>query len=410
VRAAATLLLAAAAWAQGTPLESGERKLEAEEYAGAVADFTRAIEGAPGDARAYAGRGKALQMLDKDEDALRDFSRAIELAKGPDPEVFVRRAISHWVLDHTEAAIEDCGKAIELAPRNSGAYYIRGEALREMREEAKALGDFDKALELEPKHFRALQARGETKEALRDFEGALGDFTRLVELDADDPFAFALRARTKMRLGMYEGALEDLDATFFNEGPADRDRGHHVTRARALLALGRKEAAEAELAKASAPPESADTFADRGRYYYDTGRAKEAAADLAKAVRMEPEAQDYARLFLFLARAKLGERPAAAGELRAHLDRRGTRDDWYARVAGFLCGALKEEDLLAAAKAGNPQVAIEQECEACFYAGAVRLLDGDAAGARPLLERCVATDVRTFIEHESARMALASMP
>ncbi len=152
-----------------------------------------------------------------------------------------------------------------------------------------------------------------------------------------------------------------------------------------------------------APPEA---LAETGRYYFDTGRAKEAAADFQTAVAADPAGQDYTRFYLFLARARLGERAVAAGELKAYVDRRAKTDDWYSRVAGFLCGSLKEAELFAAAKSGNPQLAIEQECEACWYAGAVRLLDGDAAGAKALFERCVATDVRTFIEYESAKAAL----
>jgi lipoprotein NlpI len=70
---------------------------------------------------------------------------------------------------------------------------------------------------------------------------------------------------------------------------------------------------------------------------------------------------------------------------------------------------MKEEALLAAAKSDNEHQAREQECEAGWYAGAMRLLDGDAAGAKPLLERSVATDVRNFIEYGSAKMALAAM-
>ena len=88
------VLLAAAAGAQGTPLESAEKKLEAGDYAGAVADFTRAIEGAQGDAQAYAGRGRALQLLDRDEEAIRDFSMAVNIAPKLDPVVLVWRATS----------------------------------------------------------------------------------------------------------------------------------------------------------------------------------------------------------------------------------------------------------------------------------------------------------------------------
>ena len=85
------------------------------------------------------------------------------------------------------------------------------------------------------------------------------------------------------------------------------------------------------------------------------------------------------------------------------------KDDWYGKLAAFLCDALEEEELLAAAKGPNDHRTRELSCEACWYAGAVRLLDGDAAGAKALFERCVATDVRHFTEHQSAKAALAAL-
>jgi tetratricopeptide (TPR) repeat protein len=407
MRSLVALLLVTAVGAQETSLEVGDRKLAAGDFEGALAEFEKAIKEDPGDHQGYSGRGRALQMLDRDADAIKDFSRAIDLV--PKAETFLLRAVSSCALGDNDAAIADCEKVIERVPGSPTAYLTRGHAFRGKREDAAALMDFDKALALAPMDAEALRCRGETNEALRHFRAAIMDYTRLTEADPGSPLAFALRGYTKARLADHRGALEDFKVALRAPFPRAPDRALHVACARARFALGQTEAAEADAARAVEPPARADVLAERGRYYFDTGRPKEAVADLSDAVAMDPKGQDYARLFLFLGRAKLGERALAAGELKAHLDGRKKRDDWYSRVAGLLCGRLKEEDLFAAAKSENPQLAIEQECEACWYAGAIRLLDGDAAGAKALFERCVATDVRTFVEYESAKMALAAM-
>ncbi|MFI5402288.1 MAG: tetratricopeptide repeat protein [Planctomycetota bacterium] len=400
-------LLASAALAQDMWLAEAEGKMEAGDYGGAAEAYGKAIEGAPGDARGYAGRARALQRLRRHADAVKDASKAIELAPKPDARSHAVRAFSYCMLLEYDKAIADCDRSIEIAP-SSFACRVRGDASHGKREEKDALSDYTRALFLDATDATALHRRGEVKQALRDFAGAIEDFTQLVALVPDSAVPSTMRGRARMYVRDYEGALRDFAEALGKEG--EQPRGAiHAARARALWALGRKEEADEEAARADEAPSPAETLAEVGRYYLDTGRAKEATASFQRAVTADPAGQDYTRLYLFLARARLGERPLAAGELKAYTDRRAGRDDWYSRVAGFLCGAVKEEDLFAAAASKNPQLALEQECEACWYAGAVRLLDRDNVGALLLFERCYVTEVRTFIEWESARMALAAM-
>lgn len=397
------LLLACAAWAQGVSLTEAEKKLKARDFAGALVEYDKAVAEAPEDPRGHAGRSAALRALGRLDEALAAVTRAIEVAPKPDARLFLQRASLQIAHGHQAAALADLAKGIELDSSMGILYRTRGDVRYRQHEYADAAGDYARACELDAQDLTALERLGQTKEALRDFEGAVKYYTLLVDAAPNHPRPFSMRGQAKLRLGDAKGAIGDFDAALYLN---ENEVGGYVSRARARLALGETEAADADAAKAGDPPAGADVFADRGRYYYDTGRPKEAVADLARAVQMDPQGQEYTRLFLFLARAKLGERAEAAAELKAYADGREKKDDWYARIAAFLTGALKEEEFLAAAKAENADLAREQECEACWYAGAARLLGGDAVGARPLLERCIATDVRTFIEYGSATAAL----
>ena len=76
----------------------GSAKAELKDYAGAIQDYTQAIELDPKDAVAYFWRGYA-------KNGLGDYA----------------------------GAIEDCTKAIELDPKFAGAYFNRGTVKNELR-------------------------------------------------------------------------------------------------------------------------------------------------------------------------------------------------------------------------------------------------------------------------------------
>jgi len=401
------MLLASTALAQDVPLAEAAKKMAAKDYAGALAEFDNAIKEAPKDASAHAGRAWALQALGRLDEALAASTRAIELKPGG--AYYQQRGYLQLARGDEAAAIADFTKGIEIDPGRTILYRARADVLRGQHDYAGAIKDYTKAYEMNPADINgtnALDGRGQAKEALRDFKGAIEDYTLLCNAAPQSPRPFSQRGDVEFALGQFKEAIGDYDAAVYND---EKDSHAYVSRARAKLALGDQKGADADAAAAVEANPDADAFSDRGRYFYDTGRPKEAAKDLAQSVQMDPKGQDYTRFFLFLARAKNGERAAAAAELKAYADSREEKDDWYSKVAAFLSGQMKEDAFLAAAKTANENQTREQECESSWYAGAARLLDGDAAGAKPLLERCVATDVRNFIEYESAKMALAGM-
>ena len=57
------LLLAAAAAAQGVSLSEGDKKMQARDFAGALAEYDKAVAEAPEDPRGYLGRAIALNVF-----------------------------------------------------------------------------------------------------------------------------------------------------------------------------------------------------------------------------------------------------------------------------------------------------------------------------------------------------------
>jgi hypothetical protein len=63
-----------------------------------------------------------------------------------------------------------------------------------------------------------------------------------------------------------------------------------------------------------------------------------------------------------------------------------------AMLGGFLTGRQTEEALLAAVKnASDAEAQRLRQCQGTYYAGVVRLLAGDRAGARELFRQCADT-------------------
>jgi hypothetical protein len=137
-----------------------------------------------------------------------------------------------------------------------------------------------------------------------------------------------------------------------------------------------------------------------GRAYlrYDQGAWAESLGDFRMALSLGSTREDYLRLRIWLLQAKMGERNAADQELSELLKSRNAlyAGVWEHQIAEYLACTRPENDLLI--KAGNRI----QECQAFFYIGSRRLVDGDADGAREFFGRCADTHQDNFREYRSA--------
>jgi len=148
----------------------------------AIRDYSKAIELDPKDAGAYYNRGTAFSKLSKHEDAIKDFNKAIEL--NPEyAESYYNRGNTHFKLNKHEEAIEDYNKAIELNPKSDLAYNNRGLAYSELNRYEDAIKDFNKAIELNPKDAEAYANRGiASLQANEDLDKAIEDFKHARDL------------------------------------------------------------------------------------------------------------------------------------------------------------------------------------------------------------------------------------
>lgn len=103
-------------------------------------------------------RGMALFASGRYDEALDDFSRAVEQDQG-NPKAFYYRAIVHRVRGDRTAALEDFNECLERDPFQFDPLLSRSQLFFAMGDREQALADCDGALSLHPDSSRALELR-----------------------------------------------------------------------------------------------------------------------------------------------------------------------------------------------------------------------------------------------------------
>ncbi len=108
-----------------------------------------------------------------------------------------------------DRAIADYDAAIQSDPRNSAAYFRRGNAWYEKKEYDRAIADYDASIRIEPGRASVLANRGGAKVAKGDYVQGIADANRALEIDPKLAPALLTRGIAKRRTGDLDGAIVD---------------------------------------------------------------------------------------------------------------------------------------------------------------------------------------------------------
>ena len=254
------------------------------DFVGAERALTRFMDEVGWEAESFLLRAQARRYQHRNEEALADVNRAIDLDPASAPALLCRAKL-HTDRGSVPEAERDFARAVDLAPRSVAVRLARGNffQLRERLDEAKA--DYDAALDVDPAFARARSNRGLLHFRQGRIDDAEADFVRASKDDPRDPHPDVSRGfmlfelhREKESIPLFDRALE-LDAGF---APAWHYRG------RANHSLGRFDDAERDYAKAvELDPESAWAWYNRGVLAIDRGRFEEAAERLTKSIDLD---------------------------------------------------------------------------------------------------------------------------
>ena len=263
----------------------------------------------------------------------------------------------------------------QLTGRPLGAAYVfRGKAQAQRNQLPAAIEDFSSALKIDPEATDALYNRAAAYALMGRDDLALEDFARLLKIAPHDADSLYYRAQIYAREGKYETAITDLDSVL-ELVPEDFEA--RLQRAGFDIMLTRYADAIGDLDRLlKATPAAPAALYNRGRAKFLNRDFAGAGKDFAAAMQNRSE-NPYAALRLYLATARAGKVDPAplAAAAKAF-----PADQWPLPIVAFYQGKLGEDDLLAAAKSGDP--AADLTAEAQYYLGAWALAKGDTAAAR----------------------------
>lgn len=180
-----------------------EAALEDVQYALEL-DGSLALEG-----RTYYARGMILWNMNNTEQAISDFTKAMEL----DPEqsvLYEKRARCYYQLGQMEEAIEDCNKGLEIDPKDEDLIWFRGLLLLESSDYRGALADAEAYLELNPEDSGAYYNLGLLHYRLTQYEEAIELLSKSIELSPTYSSAYIQRAYVYYDMVDMDQAADDL--------------------------------------------------------------------------------------------------------------------------------------------------------------------------------------------------------
>lgn len=295
-------------------------KINLDDFTGAEADATKAIELNPFLTDAYEVRGVARQNRGRNRLAIEDYEQALKLlprnrqllfnkalaqtevrdfegAAATYAELlryypnfdngFLGRARLYLASGDTLAATADIDRAIELDDRDANAYIMRADiAINSARDYAGALEDIDKAIRLQPTMAGLYINRAFLRYNLDSYNGAMADYDYALTLDPLNKVALFNRALLLAEVSANDLALDDFNRVL------DLDPDDYralFNRAQIHKAKGNYEAAMADINRV------AERFPDFPGAIYFRGSLNQAMGRLVAAENDYRRANEMAR-------------------------------------------------------------------------------------------------------------------
>jgi tetratricopeptide (TPR) repeat protein len=259
------------------------------EHTKAAEEWTKWIKLAPQSKLGYRMRGYEFAKSDRLDEAIADYSRALELEpKSYLLEAILReRASAYHAQGAEEQAMADYRELIRLTPKNFGSYGRLADFLVDQDQPELAIELYNQAFELNPnpKDGAIYESRGIAYLHLGDTAKALEDFNKALELNPRDWDSYNSRAWTLMTAGRLDEALADVTkAISLSPKSMFIDTRGHI-----LLAMNRIQDAIADFnarIQSGKPPPV--TFCGRGTAYERLGSVDLAIADFKRCLELRP--------------------------------------------------------------------------------------------------------------------------
>lgn len=392
-------------------------------YEEMLKDATELTEARRGSAITWELKGAALLGLEKSEDALESFNRAIELdsdhwyayldranalfklgdykkslddcklslaLKADHAQTYSLQAWNLYNLRKLDDALQACEHALKLNPREAFANACRAYALIDKGKLNEAKAALNHAIEQKPKLLITRQARGYVNERLRDYEGAVDDYTIILEMKPNDIRVLYNRGVAYLNLRKMEKARTDFDRVIELATSLPITANITAIIASAHYNLGRwyliggeyKQALAAYQKAIDSRPDSPYFILGRALAHWFSGDEDSAITDLKTAIEKAPPSEfAVAHLWIWEIQSLRGQTAAANAALDAA--RKACTDKFEQKIIAHIRGEISAKALLAEAEG------VEQRCTAYYYAGSRAFVERRREEALNLYLKCL---------------------
>lgn len=135
----------------------------------------------------YARRARIYSELNQYQEAVDDYTQAINIDSDPNFMYYLERAEVHDALEQNQKMLDDCNAGMKLAPQNAKCYILRGYAYNKLGQYQNALNDYNVAIDPDTGWTynsapRAYLYRGDAYFQLGQFENANEDYAKAISL------------------------------------------------------------------------------------------------------------------------------------------------------------------------------------------------------------------------------------
>jgi tetratricopeptide (TPR) repeat protein len=150
-----------------TFITAGDAKMEAKDYAGALVDYTSAIQLNADSIQPFMKRAECNVMLKKYDLAIKDYNKALKIR--PDTvTILYQRGLAYNAASNYKLAFADFTCVIRQSPNHYDAYMQRAAACEGMENYRSATYDYGEAIRIKPKDGLAYYKRGIANQDAKD--------------------------------------------------------------------------------------------------------------------------------------------------------------------------------------------------------------------------------------------------
>jgi len=290
-----------------------------------------------------------------------------------DAKTYVAFGIANGSKGDLDAAVKAFNQAISLDPKFAPAYFNRGFAYSLQNKQDVAIADYTHAIQIDPNYRDAYYQRGSLQGQRGNFDEAISDFAAVIKIDPKYAQAYYNRGHVQYFKGDLDNSFEQLNQALVLD------------------------------------PTFPFSYYIRGLVRHAQGHREEALSDFQKSVGLNFA---IAAFWVWITEMEGGQPIVARQDLVDALNNPAAfrPDGWPSQIGNFLLEKITQTELLAKAKAGNPDTTNDRLCQAWFYAGMHNLLSGESKVAKDCFAEAVATRAKGSEEFVEANRELAGAP